>query len=78
MESFAIPSHLTANTENEEHEEEQNGPEIRQRHPRHRLRVSDKSQSRAALDHLFDRHLHLLGQKPEHGEYHEAGENGRE
>lgn len=70
--------YLTAETEYGEHEEEQNGPEIRDRHPHHRLRISDKGQSLRALDHLLDRHLHLLSQKSEYREYHEAGENGRE
>lgn len=53
--------YLTTEAKYEEHNEEQDSPEIRPAHPHHRLRVGDKSQSLCILDHLADRQMHLLG-----------------
>lgn len=71
-------AYLTTEAEYEKHDEEQDRPEIRQRHLHHRLWIGNKGQSLRAIDHFIDRHFHLLGQESKYREYHQAGENRRE
>lgn len=71
------PRELAAEPEDEEHEEEEHGPDLRRGHAEDRLRVHDEGEARARVHDLGDGHALLVRQEAHDGEDGEAGEHGR-
>lgn len=60
--------YLTAESQDEQHEEEQHRPELRQRHHQHRLGVRDERQPRAVFHDLVDGHPRRVRHEAEDAE----------
>ena len=73
-----MTSHLWAEAEDEHHEKEQRRPEMRDCHPRQRLRVHLKHEARPGGSDLLDGHVLLRGHEAEHREHNPSREHTRE
>lgn len=71
-------AYLTAQPQREEHEEEERGPELWQRHAEDGLGVHDEGQARPRINYLPYGHPLLVRQETHDGENGEARKHGRE
>ena len=70
-------SHLTSQTKQHNHDEEEDRPQLRQRHLGDSFRVSDKSQARSLRRDFINAHALFVRHEAEDGEDDEAGEEAR-
>ena len=70
-------AHLAIQTKQDDHDEEEDGPEGRQGHLRNGLGVGDEGETGSRLGHVTDVDALLVRHEAEHGEDDEAGEEAR-
>ena len=64
--------YLAIESQHDDHEEEQDGPQRRHSHLGHSLGVGDEGQPGAGLRHHGNVRVLLLGHEAQHGEHNEA------
>ena len=69
-------SHLTSQTKQHDHDEEEDRPQLRQRHLGDGFRVSNESQARSLRGDFIDAHTLFVCHEAEDGEDYETGKDG--
>ena len=69
-------SHLTSQTKQHNHDEEEDRPQLRQRHLSDGFWVSDESQARSLRGDFIDAHALFVRHEAEDGEDDETGKDG--